>query len=192
MTPPINAVRDWPHTSFINIEGVKNVRDIGCYPVSCGVPVRRKLVYRSGYLDDLTEEGQLQIQKLGIKKIFDLRSFLGVDRSKKENSQYECWLASSNGPERIVVPVFRDEDFAPEALAVRFKDYASKGTEARSFSRIKARRLTFRRALRRPTIPPSSTLDRPSKPFFVTLAVPLPRLSLSIAQRARIVLVSSS
>ncbi len=133
MTPPLDALRDWPHTSFINIEAVRNFRDIGGHAISCGVSVRRKLVYRSGYLDDLTEAGRLQIQKLGIKKIFDLRSFLEVGRSKREDGQYECWLASSDGPERIVVPVFRDEDFTPEAMAVRFKDYASKGTEARSF-----------------------------------------------------------
>lgn len=125
-------MRDWQHPSFINIEAVKNFRDIGGYPISCGVCVRRKLVYRSGYLDDLTEEGRSQIEKLGIKKIFDLRSFLEVGRSKRENGQYERWLASPEGTERIVVPIFRDEDFAPEALAVRFKDYASKGTEARS------------------------------------------------------------
>ena len=136
MTPPLDAMHYWPHTAFINIEAVKNFRDIGGYAVSCGISVRRKLVYRSGYLDDLTEEGQLQIQKLGIEKIFDLRSFLEVARSKKEGGQYEGWLASSDGPERIVAPVFRDEDFAPEALAVRFKDYASQGTKARSFSRM--------------------------------------------------------
>ena len=80
----------------------------------------------------MTAEGRLQIQRLGIKKVFDLRSSLEVGRSKREDGQYECWLASSDGPERVVVPIFRDEDFAPEALAVRFKDYCSKGTEARS------------------------------------------------------------
>ena len=131
MTPPLEAMRDWAPTPFINIEAVKNIRDIGGYPVSCGVSVRRQLVYRSGDLDDLTEEGRLQIQKLGIKKIFDLRSFSEVEQSKRDGGQYECWLASFDGPERIVVPVFRDEDFTPEALAVRFKDYASKSTEAR-------------------------------------------------------------
>ena len=135
-------MHDWQHPSFINIEAVKNLRDIGGYPVSDGVSVRRKLVYRSGCLDALTEEGRLQIQKLGIRKIFDLRSFSEVGRSKRENGQYECWLASADGPERIMVPVFRDEDFAPEALAVRFKDYASKGTEVISSSQIEPRRLT--------------------------------------------------
>ena len=132
MTPPPETMHDWPHTPFINIDAVKNLRDIGGYPVSCGVSVRRKLVYRSGYLDDLTEEGRLQIQKLGIKKVFDLRSFSEIERSKRDDGQYECWLASLDGPERIVVPVFGDDDFTPEALAVRFKDYASKSTEARS------------------------------------------------------------
>lgn len=192
MTPPLDAMRDWPHTAFINIEAVKNLRDVGGYPISCGISVRRKLVYRSGYLDDLTEEGRLQIQKLGIKKIFDLRSFLEAERSKRENGQYECWLASCGGPERIVTPVFRDEDFAPEALAVRFKDYASQGTEARSPSPIVTAGTDCHRGLRRPIIPPFSTLDQPSKEFFVISAAPLPRPSLSIAQRARIALVSSS
>ena len=135
MTPPLDTVRDWPHTAFINIEAVKNLRDIGGYPISCGFSVRRKLVYRSGNLDDLTEEGRLRIQRLGIKKIFDLRSCLEVGRSKRENGQYECWLASSNGPERIVTSIFRDEDFAPEALAVRFKDYTSEGTDVRYSTR---------------------------------------------------------
>lgn len=142
MTPPPDAtVHDWHHPSFINIEAVKNLRDIGGYPVSCG-SVRRKLVYRSGCLDALTEEGRWQIEQLGIGKIFDLRSFLEVRRSTREDGQYECWLASANGPERIMVPVFRDEDFAPEALAVRFKDYASEGTEVGSSSRLKSPRLT--------------------------------------------------
>lgn len=161
MTPPLDAMHDWQHPSFINIEAVKNLRDTGGYPVSCGVSVRRKLVYRSGCLDDLTEEGRLQIQKLGIKKIFDLRSFLEVGRLKREHGQYECWLASADGPERIMVPVFRDEDFAPEALAVRFKNYASKGTEARSSSQNRTTETDFCRVLRRPIIPPFSTLDRP-------------------------------
>ena len=142
MTPPPDAMHHWPHPSFIDVEAVNNLRDIGGYPVSYGVSVRRKLVYRSGYLDDLTEEGRLQIQKLGIKKIFDLRSFLEVRKSKRENCQYASWLASSDGPERIVVPVFCDEDFAPEALAVRFKDYADAGTEVRSYIRLEPLRLT--------------------------------------------------
>ena len=135
MTPPPDATRDWRYAAFINIEGVQNLRDVGGQPISYGIAVRRKLVYRSGYLDKLTEEGRLRIQQLGIKKIFDLRSLLEVGRSKRENSQYEHWLASSDGPERIVIPVFRNEDFAPEALAVRFKDYTSQGTEARSSSK---------------------------------------------------------
>ena len=142
MTPPPEATaHDWHHPSFINIEAVKNLRDIGGYPVSCG-SVRRKLVYRSGCLDALTEEGRKQIEELGIRKIFDLRSFLEVGQSKRENGQYECWLASPDGPERIMVPIFRDEDFAPEAIAVRFKDYASEGTEVGSSSRIEPPRLT--------------------------------------------------
>lgn len=33
------------------------------------------------------------------------------------------------GCERVFAPVFKEEDYSPESLAVRFKDYASSGTE---------------------------------------------------------------
>ena len=142
MTPPLEAMRDWPHKSLINVEAVKNFRDVGGCPVSCGVFFRRKLVYRSGRLDDLTAQGRVQLQKLGIKKIFDLRSSSEIEQSKKKDGQYECWLASHDGPERIVVPIFRDKDFTPEAMTLRFREYASKGTEARTPCRVGAQRLT--------------------------------------------------
>lgn len=91
--------------------------------------MRRGLVFRSADLSHITATGTAQLQALKIRKIFDLRSIAEVDRPNKEHSQYEAWLTSAKGPERICIPVFYDEDFAPEALAIRFKDYSAEGTE---------------------------------------------------------------
>lgn len=118
---------------FINISGAANFRDIGCCSDASGTSMRRGLIFRSADLSHVTAEGTARLQALRIRKIFDLRSVKEVNRSKDEDSQYEVWLASPKGAERICVPVFQDEDFAPEALAVRFKDYSAEGTEG--FSR---------------------------------------------------------
>lgn len=38
-----------------------------------------------------------------------------------------------DGCERVFVPVFPDKNYDPEALAVRFKDYSTLGTEVFTF-----------------------------------------------------------
>ncbi|KAM7209180.1 Protein-tyrosine phosphatase-like protein [Naviculisporaceae sp. PSN 640] len=59
---------------FIYIPGTFNTRDVGQIPL--GNPcIRPNYVFRTGALSSLTPEGkQLLASKLGIKKIFDLRS----------------------------------------------------------------------------------------------------------------------
>ncbi len=42
-----------------------------------------------------------------------------------------------DGCERVFVPVFKELDYSPESLTVRFKDYASDGTEV-SFGKCSA------------------------------------------------------
>jgi len=114
---------------FVDISGVANFRDIGCCSNANSFSMRRGLVFRSADLSGMTAEGRGKLQTLGIRMVFDLRSVMEVDKSKNKDSQYEAWLASPKGPERIFVPIFQDDDFAPEALAVRFKDYSAQGTE---------------------------------------------------------------
>lgn len=53
---------------WIQIDGVYNVRDIGSRAV------RNGFIYRSGLMECMTDQGKKDIQLLGIKKIFDLRS----------------------------------------------------------------------------------------------------------------------
>ncbi|EOO03481.1 putative tyrosine phosphatase protein [Phaeoacremonium minimum UCRPA7] len=58
---------------FIFVPGTYNTRDVGLVP---GVTrIRPGLVFRSGGLDRLTDNGKALIQaKLGVKRVFDLRS----------------------------------------------------------------------------------------------------------------------
>lgn len=45
---------------FVTIPGVVNIRDLGCYPSSqhSGMITKPKLLYRSGEISSITEEGQ--------------------------------------------------------------------------------------------------------------------------------------
>lgn len=61
---------------FIYVQGTFNTRDLGLVPVSSGSSnVRKSYAYRSGALGGLTDDGKaLVARKLGVKRIFDLRS----------------------------------------------------------------------------------------------------------------------
>ena len=62
---------------FVYVPGTFNTRDIGLVPTATGEPSRLRpaFVYRSGGLERLTDDGKSVLaNKLGIKKIFDLRS----------------------------------------------------------------------------------------------------------------------
>ncbi|KAH8671372.1 protein-tyrosine phosphatase-like protein [Xylariales sp. PMI_506] len=57
---------------FVYIDGTFNSRDLGLVPNS---PIRPGLVYRSGAISHLTDSGKALVSgKLGIKRVFDLRS----------------------------------------------------------------------------------------------------------------------
>ena len=125
-----------PSPPFVDVEGVRNLRDIGGYPTSTGGHVRQKLVYRSAEFSTCTTHGFEQLDALAIKAIFDLRSEKEVEKARKGtasathgNNPFENWTSSSSGPQYHFVPVFDGTDYSPEALAERFKDYASEGTE---------------------------------------------------------------
>ncbi|MEB1805835.1 MAG: tyrosine-protein phosphatase [Bacillaceae bacterium] len=57
----------------ISLEGAINFRDLGGYPTVDGRKVKWGQFFRSAALSDLTENDILDIQKLGIKRICDLR-----------------------------------------------------------------------------------------------------------------------
>jgi protein tyrosine/serine phosphatase len=69
---------------FVYVPGTFNTRDVGQVPTAAGAPskLRSGFVYRSGALGRLTDDGKaLLAEKLGVKKIFDLRSLEEHDQS---------------------------------------------------------------------------------------------------------------
>ncbi|KAI0638416.1 protein-tyrosine phosphatase-like protein [Trametes polyzona] len=111
---------------FVSIDGVVNVRDLGSYPTSYpGMVTRPRLVYRSGEVSHITPEGvrMRQLRELGITTIYDLRS-------ETEMHRYETPIPTVDGVEIVHIPVFKTEDYSPEAMAKRFELYASGKTEA--------------------------------------------------------------
>ena len=66
------------------------------------------------------------MQQLGITHIYDLRSINEIEQNQAAG---RGGIVEWDGCERVFAPVFLEADYSPEQLAVRFKDYASDGTE---------------------------------------------------------------
>ncbi|KAK8070826.1 hypothetical protein PG997_011029 [Apiospora hydei] len=110
---------------FINIPGLPNFRDLGGVPHPIpsqpGKTVKRGLIFRSSEPSKVTDGGVQQLQDLGIKKVYDLRS---LDEIKKDAEGGQRQVKEWEGAERVFAPVWRDQDFSPTALALRFKQYS--------------------------------------------------------------------
>ena len=123
-----------PSPPFVNVQGVDNLRDIGGYQTSFGYYTRRGLVYRSADLETSPNNKKKKLKSLDISAVFDLRSKHEVEKAEaadkqSSNDTYERWKSLPNGPKYNFVPVFEDDDYSPEALVERFRDYASEGTK---------------------------------------------------------------
>ncbi|PVH86196.1 hypothetical protein DL98DRAFT_650255 [Cadophora sp. DSE1049] len=136
-TLPTAEAANLPSPPFINVPGIHNFRDIGGYPISSSSnhSVRRSAVYRCADPSKITEEGITVAQELGITHVYDLRSNNEIERNKAAG---RGGVVQWEGCERVFAPVFEDRDYSPEALASRFKDYASGGPEGftRAYSEI--------------------------------------------------------
>ncbi|KAI0774504.1 protein-tyrosine phosphatase-like protein [Fomes fomentarius] len=109
---------------FVSISGVVNARDLGGYPTdSLGFITKPNLVYRSGEVSYITEGGMQQLKNLGVTTVYDLRS-------DTEMQKYDSPMPTIDGVEVKHIPVFKKEDYSPEAMAKRFELYASGKTEA--------------------------------------------------------------
>jgi len=117
---------DLPSPPFVSVSGIHNFRDLGGYAVSPTLSVRRNVIYRCGEPSKVTQDGIETLKSLGVTRMYDLRSKVEIDRNKDAN-----WggIKEWDGCERVFTPVFIDQDYSPENLALRFKDYASEGTE---------------------------------------------------------------
>lgn len=108
---------------FISIPGVMNFRDIGGYsiPSKPGKEVRRGIVYRSAEPSRITETGREKMRQLEIAIMYDLRSELELSAAGQSLAVDGC-----TGTKKIFAPVFRKEDYSPEAVALRFKTHRAR------------------------------------------------------------------
>ncbi|KAJ1325550.1 protein-tyrosine phosphatase [Microdochium nivale] len=124
---------DLPQPPFIHVDGLPNFRDAGGYPVasaSASAPgqhekqrmVRKGVIYRASEPSKLSPRGEARLRELGIREVYDLRSVVEIDRGIHEGAS--CTVREWQGARRNFVPVFLDQDYSPEAVALRVKNYA--------------------------------------------------------------------
>lgn len=153
--PPANL----PSPPFYNVPGIANLRDIGGYscpapsspdPASATTSnapshsIAKHLIYRSADPSRVTPSGLSRLQELGVRVVFDLRSMPEIMRRGKEWEGVEKDLkpfrersdggakdqeTEEGGIERVWTPVFSEQDYSPEKIALRYKDYASASEE---------------------------------------------------------------
>ena len=76
----------------------------------------------------MTKAGITTLQSLAITHIYDLRSNIEIERAEAAG---RGGIVTWKGCERVFVPVFTDEDYSPENIAIRYQDYCADGTEVR-------------------------------------------------------------
>jgi len=133
---------------FVNIDGIANFRDIGGYSTtttsSSPQSIRSHVVYRCADPSKVQPSGLAKLKELGVKKVFDLRSIPEISKqgpewagvavekevftTRPEGSE-DTEDLPGDGIERIWCPVFRNTDYGPEQVAIRFQNYAKSGSE---------------------------------------------------------------
>ncbi|KAI8331589.1 tyrosine phosphatase family-domain-containing protein [Chlamydoabsidia padenii] len=101
---------------WIDVEGVRNFRDIGGWPLKDGSGyIRERLVFRCGHLAQITAKGIKTLTQLNCIAAFDFRS----------NPEIESQGLTPEIPRLTRYPsaVFSEADYSPEALATRWQGY---------------------------------------------------------------------
>ena len=146
MTSSKNAL-PLPHPPFFDIPNVNNLRDCatvsGGLPTSDGKKIRKGILFRSADVSNLDRDGWREVKRIGVKKVFDLRSKSEVEKGWKgitgenvdageEGKDVRLgWLEDmeAEGVERTWVPVFEATDYSPERLAERYSKYMDESTQ---------------------------------------------------------------
>lgn len=123
-----SSAHETPSLPFIHVEGVLNFRDLGGYP--CHPPsshfsphksyiTRPLTLFRSGQPSGITPHGTNALcQDLKVRRLYDLRSEREI-----ANQSHNTKPSEIDGVERVFVPVFRDQDYSPEGLARKYRNY---------------------------------------------------------------------
>lgn len=114
-------------TTMLNLPNIHNLRDAGGFPVFEDTKVVgfvcRGTLYRSA---DPYGAKAADLKSLNIGTIFDLRSKPEIDKAQEEKRPVEV-----KGITRTWCPIFEEQDYNPERLAARFKQYGTGGAEVR-------------------------------------------------------------
>ncbi|RCI06750.1 hypothetical protein CU098_013880, partial [Rhizopus stolonifer] len=101
---------------WIDVEGVKNFRDIGGWPLKDGSGyIRERIVFRCGHLVDITPKGIQVLERLNVIAAFDFRSETEIER--------QGVMPPVKGLTHYPSAMFTKADYSPEALATRWKGY---------------------------------------------------------------------
>ncbi|KAI8067153.1 tyrosine phosphatase family-domain-containing protein [Gongronella butleri] len=101
---------------WIDVEGVKNFRDIGGWPVRDGSGyIRERIIFRCGHLADITPAGIATLKRLNVIAAFDFRSEPEVERQGVG--------PDIQGLTKHRSAIFSKSDYSPAALASRWKGY---------------------------------------------------------------------
>lgn len=123
------ALHQPPSPPFVSVVDIPNFRDLGGYAtITQNHSIRRGMIYRCGEPSALTDDGIATVNRLGIKYFYDLRSLTEI---KKLDAAGKRGVVEWDGCERVFVPVFIDENYSPESIAIRWNAYATGGTEVR-------------------------------------------------------------
>ncbi|ORY96867.1 tyrosine phosphatase family-domain-containing protein [Syncephalastrum racemosum] len=101
---------------WIDVEGVKNFRDIGGWPLRDGSGyIRERTVFRCGHLVGVTPKGINVLRQLNVKAVFDFRSDPEIER--------QGVMPAIEGLKRFPSAMFTKADYSPAALASRWQGY---------------------------------------------------------------------
>ncbi|MFU0790012.1 tyrosine-protein phosphatase [Virgibacillus proomii] len=95
----------------IDLEGSFNFRDLGGYETKSGRKVKSGILFRSGNLQNLTQNDIITLKKIGIRTIFDLR---GSDEAKKHPTPKIPEVTNRHLP---LIEIDRDAIRSPKDLA---------------------------------------------------------------------------
>ncbi|KAI9716388.1 MAG: hypothetical protein M1828_000377 [Chrysothrix sp. TS-e1954] len=161
---------------FVNVQGIMNLRDVGGYRIGAAPSpaVRRNYIYRSADPSRVTDEGMAKLRSLGIELMFDLRSHVELEKSKTRDPPPREQI---EGIEWIHTPVFADQDYSPEQIALRYRSYAQGGPEGfvKAYKDILAHGgAAYRRIL-------LQVRDEPQRPFMIHCSAGKDRTGVIVA-----------
>jgi protein tyrosine/serine phosphatase len=107
----IGQIKRWK-----DIEGISNFRDLGGWQTKNADYIRPDRIYRCADLSNITDLGRSALKHLRITKVFDLRSLPEVTKNGVGRVDGIQWLHA---------PVFREQDYSPEKMAIRWGYYTS-------------------------------------------------------------------